>query len=150
MAEAAAAGEGVPAVPEEPVLGAAAAGQAAHVPRPRRPVRAPAAGGEAAAVVVVVFVVGWRRLLTEQQHEVPRRRREASRRRRAADSAAVVHAVQLVLRAGDRRLPRVHQAELSPGRGLRQLQRQAIIGRPDNNLIKVWNGCNFFWNKDTD
>lgn len=138
MAEAAAAGEGVPAVPEEPVLGAAAAGQAAHVPRPRRPVREPAAGGEAAAVIVVGGGGGWRRLLTEQQHEVPRRRRrEASSRRRAAVSAAVVHAVQLVLRAGDRRLPRVHQAELRPGRGLRQLQRQEIIGRPDNNLIKV-------------
>jgi hypothetical protein len=139
----AARGEGVPRVPEEPVVGAAAAGGAAHVPRPRRPVRAPAR-----QEALGLERQRQQRLRTEQQQTGPRRRQErrgGQRQGRRAEASVVVHADQLVLLAGDRRLPRVHQAEFRASRGLWHRQRQEIskdfleegYGRPEQKIILV-------------
>jgi hypothetical protein len=135
-------GEGVPVVPEEPVLGAAAAGGAAHVPRPRRPVRAPA------RQEALGLERQRQRLRTERQQTGPRRLRErrgGKRQGRAeASGIVIVHADQLVLLAGHRRLPRVHQAEFRARRGLwRRRQRQEIsedfleegYGRPEHKIL---------------
>lgn len=122
-------GERIPAVPEEPVLGAAAAGGAAHVPRPRRPVRAPAR--QEALQMRRRRGEQQQQLRTERQQKGPRRSREirGGVQGHAEPAGVVVRADQLLLLAGDRRLPRVHQAEFRARRGLRQRQHPEIAGR---------------------
>jgi hypothetical protein len=117
---------GVSAVPEEPLLlRAAAAGRAAHVPGPRRPLRAPARAE----------AVGQQRRRRRRRLRAEDRQQKGSRRDDDDDDcreeiqgagAGADRAVQLLLLPGHRRLPRVHQAQLRARRGLRQPQRPEV------------------------